>query len=156
MTNKENDLKLVYVLKVGTNSKGEGLYEFIFCKDTDAIMEMQEQWMWDETPASNDDNAEPPTPEYVDKILELKTDKFTLFCLHESDDHSYMDGVYTIHCLAYESETDVADYDAMLNDEYEEEDAPILVFHYGMTLKQVEGIFYERDIILKESTPQHI
>ena len=43
------DLKLIYILKIGYNSKGEGLYEFIFSSDITNID--VESWMWDIEPA---------------------------------------------------------------------------------------------------------
>lgn len=146
---KPNELKLVYVLKIGKNSKNEGLYEFIFSEDIAKVLEMAEEWLWDQTPAGAPDNAEVPSPEYCDKVLELKTDKFDLECLHDSNDKSYMDGVNTIHCLAYEVEIeeDYSSYEDMYNND--DDDSPLLVFHFGMTLEQVEDMLLSRDIIFE-------
>ena len=41
---------------------------------------------------------------------------------------------------------EMADYEEMFEGN---EDMPLLVFHYGMTLKQVEDKLYERNIIIK-------
>ena len=148
---KPNDLKLVYVLKIGYNSIGEGLYEFIFAKNIDKLLEEDtiEELMWDQSPASSKDNALPPTDELIDSIYSLKTLNFDLWCLHEANDRPYMDGVYTIHCLAYEVEKDeeyeYESYETMYD---EKNDSPYMVFHFGMTLEQVEDILYSRDIIL--------
>lgn len=153
MKNKPDDLKLVFVLKVGYNTKGEGLYEFIFSKNIENILSMKEEWEWEKSPASTTGNALPPTENYIDKIYELKTKEFNLECLHESHNHSYMDGVYTIHCLAYEADKEedyeYDDYENMYEDN--NDDLPLLVFHFGMTLNQVENILYQRDIILHDN-----
>lgn len=146
---KDTDLKLIYVLKIGYNSKGEGLYEFIFSTDETNID--SELWGWDLSPAV--DNAEPPTDEYIDAIYSLKTSSFDLFCLHEAVDREYMHGYHNIHALAYEIEYE-GENDSNGFNQYEEmfdnsNDLPLLVFHYGMTLKRVKEILYERKIVLQ-------
>ena len=147
----EDELKLIYVLKVGYNSKGEGLYEFIFSKDETNIN--VDEWGWDITPAC--DNAFPPTEDYIDKVIALKTSSFDLFCLHEAVDREYMHGYHTIHALAYEiipenEEDEEGSNDFAFNvDEHDE--APLLVFHYGMSLNQIMDLFSERKIILEKN-----
>lgn len=144
----EENLKLIYVLKVGYNSKGEGLYEFLFSTDETKIE--IEDWCWDMSPAC--DNAQPPSEEYINKVISLKTKSFDLFCLHEAVDREYLHGFYTIHALAYEKEKDeeggFETYENMMEDN---EDTPLLVFHYGMTLKQITELLDERKIILKDN-----
>lgn len=144
----DEDLKLIYILKIGYNSKGEGLYEFIFSHDETNID--VDGWLWDQEPAC--DNAEPPTEDYVDAIYKLTTDSFDLFCLHDAVDREYMHGYHLIHALAYEIEYEgdgdgFNQYEEMFNGD--KEDLPLLVFHYGMTLKKIKDMFYERKIILK-------
>jgi hypothetical protein len=146
----DNKLKLIFVLKIGYNSKDEGLYEFIFSLDPENID--IESWLWDISPAC--DNAVPPTEEYINKIVSLKTSSFDLFCLHEAVDREYMHGYHTIHALAYEIEREVngegfGDYEKMF--EKNNEDVPLLVFHYGMTLAQIKNLFDGRKIILKNN-----
>jgi hypothetical protein len=145
MKNDPNELKLIYVLKVGYNTMGEGVYEFIFSKDTENID--AEDWGWDNTPASA--HASPPEKEFIDKILSLKTKLFDLVCLHEANDRPYMHGYHTIHALAYENDDPV---DSNVESEFDMiyDDLPLLVFHYGMPISQVEDIFYQRDIVLKD------
>ena len=150
---KVDDLKLIYVLKIGYNSKNQGLYEFIFSKNPTNID--YESWSWDIEPAC--DNAEPPTDDYIDAIYSLQTDSFDLFCLHEAVDREYMHGYYNIHCLAYEKERedipdDYEDIFDRLGEKNEESEVgmEILVFHYNMTLDDVEKTLYERDIILRK------
>jgi hypothetical protein len=145
---KEN-LKLIYVLKVGYNYKYEGSYEFIFSFDETNIDAMK--WGWDISPAC--DNAYPPENEYINEVINLKTDLFDLFCLHEAVDREYMHGYHNIHALAYEVERDDEDNtESIIRENYpdNEDDLPLLVFHYGMSLAEVCDLFYERNIILKE------
>lgn len=137
------DLKLIYVLKIGYNTKGEGLYEFIFSKDSSNVD--AEAWGWTQMPAKGNANA--PDEKHIDLILSLKTDKIDLICLHELNDRTYIDGYYTIHALAFQDVDD--DSSDMMYDEL-----PILVFHYGMKLKEIQDILYTRDLLFKEITPE--
>ena len=148
-----NELKLIYVLKIGYNSKNQGLYEFIFSKNPTNVD--YEKWGWDLEPAC--DNAQPPEDDYIDEVFSLQTDSFDLFCLHEAVDREYMHGYYNIHCLAYEVEREDNGYDNYENifDQLgpkDEDDTSIdvIVFHYGMSLEDVEKTLYERDIILRK------
>jgi hypothetical protein len=149
MDYEENKLKLIYVLKIGYNAKGDGLYEFIFSIDPTNID--VEGWCWDLTPAC--DNAMPPSENFVNAIFNLKTSSFDLICLHEAVDRPYMHGYHTIHALAYEDESAVpqngqGDFEKMFESE-NEDDIPLLVFHYGMSLAKVKDLLNTRKIILK-------
>ena len=151
MEYEDNKLKLIFILKIGYNSKYEGLYEFIFSLDETNID--IEGWCWDLIPAC--DNALPPTEEYINAVFSLKTSSFNLFCLHEAVDRPYLHGYHTIHALAYEIEmnTDengnVGDYEKMF--EENKDDVPLLVFHYGMSLAKVKDMLNARKIILKNN-----
>jgi len=155
MDNEENKLKLIYVLKIGYNAKGEGLYEFIFSIDPTNID--IEGWCWDISPAC--DNATPPTETYINGIFNLKTSSFDLICLHEAVDREYMHGYHTIHALAYEIDKQVdensgsgfGDYEKMFEKGEEDDDLPLMVFHYGMTLGKVKEILNTRKIVLKNN-----
>ncbi len=141
----DKDLKLIYILKNGYNAKGDGIYEFIFSTNPTNID--IENWGWDISPAIN--NAQPPTEEYYDSIINLKTGSFNLFCLHEAVDREYMHGYHTIHALAYEIEMggDVESYDEI----YAENDLPLLVFHYGMSLARIKDLLDARKIVLNKN-----
>lgn len=147
----ENKLKLIYILKIGYNTKDEGCYEFVFSKD-DTNIDV-EGWCWDLSPAC--DNALPPTEEHTDLIINLKTNSFDLFCLHEAVDRPFMHGYYTIHALAYEIDKQdengnmISDYDKMFNED--NDDVPLLVFHYGMSLAKIKEMLEARKIILKNN-----
>lgn len=150
MIQSDDKLKLIFVLKIGYNSKQEGIYEFIFSQDETNID--IENWCWDLSPAC--DNALPPHEDYVTTVLSLKTNKFDLFCLHEAVDREYMHGYYTIHALAYETDRSIdsngySQYDNLFGSNDTDENAPLLVFHYGMTLARIKDVLYGRKIILK-------
>ena len=138
----DKNLKLIFVLKVGYNIKDEGLYEFIFSKDETNID--VETWCWDLAPAC--DNALPPTEDYYDTVISLKTKSFNLQCLMEDVTNPYIFGYHTINALAYETEL-ISDDDNGFN-QYEKmmegEDVPLLVFHYGMTLARIKDLLYAR------------
>lgn len=151
MTYDEKNLKLIYINKIGYNAKYEGLYEFIFSLDIENID--VEAWAWDLSPAC--DNATPPTEEYINAIVNLKTDSFDLFCLHEAVDREYMHGYHTIHALGYEIEKEddnpapFSDYEVMF--EKNNDELPLLVFHYGMSLEKIKNLLMPRNIILKNN-----
>ena len=143
----DSKLKLIFILKIGYNANDEGLYEFIFSLDPTNVD--VEGWCWDLSPAC--DNAVPPTKDLTDAIFNLKTSSFELFCLHEAVDREYMHGYHTIHALAYEIENEpdgsFSDYEKMF--ETDNDDVPLLVFHYGMSLGKVKDLLSSRKIILK-------
>lgn len=144
----DSDLKLIYILKIGNNSKNEGLYEFLFSRDETDIDYMQ--WGWNINPAN--DNAQPPSLEKVDEIVSLKTKSFDLFCLHEANDREYMHGYYTIHALAYEIEkTDEDGYDSYDDIFSDDSNQPLLVFHYGVTLDKVKSMLMNRNFRFKNN-----
>jgi len=149
MVQDDKNLKLIFILKIGYNSKQEGIYEFIFSQDETNID--IENWCWDLSPAC--DNAMPPSEDYVNAVFNLKTNKFDLFCLHEAVDREYMHGYYTIHALAYETDRTIdnngfSQYDKLFGGN-DEDNTPLLVFHYGMTLARIKDMLYARKIILK-------
>lgn len=144
----DDKLKLIYILKIGYNSNDEGLYEFIFSLDPTNID--VEGWMWDVSPAC--DNAEAPTPDFTNGIYSLKTSSLNFYCLHEAVDREYMHGYHTIHALAYELEEvpdgSYSDYEKMF--ETDDDDTPLLVFHYGMTLGKIKDLLSTRKIVLRD------
>lgn len=148
---EENEkLKLIYVLKIGKNSRNEGVYEFLFSHDPENID--VKMWNWDKSPAIDNKEFTVPDEEYISATYSLTTKDFTLFCLHDAIDRPYIHGYHLIHALAYEDEDaeepeEFADYEEMFNGN--KDDIPLLVFHYGMSLKSVEDKLYERNIILK-------
>jgi hypothetical protein len=66
-----------------------------------------------------------------------------------------MHGYHTIHALAYETDeggpTDDNGFDQFDEILGEQEELPLLVFHYGMTLTKVKELLNARKIILKNN-----
>lgn len=151
MKDKNNDqLKLIYVLKVGYNVRDEGQYEFIFSTDITNIC--VDEWNWDLSPAC--DNATPPTEDYYDKVVTLKTGSFDLFCLHEAVDREYLHGYHNIHALAYEIDRSDDRKGSNGFDEYESlmgtnTELPLLVFHYGMSLTTIINMLKPRNFVFR-------
>lgn len=135
LTEKEkNNLKLIYVLKVGETATKENIYEFIFSKDpTDVDID---SWGWNQSPACN--NSNPPDEDHYDHIVEMRIKNITLNCLHEAVDREYLHGYYNIHALAYE--------DIFSDDELDNNDDELLVFHYGISFQRIYEMFYSRNI----------
>jgi hypothetical protein len=130
-------------LKVGENYKEEGIYEFIFSDTKDELPYDWEEWGWDEIPAK--DMAQPPSRDFIKKVLTLKTDKFKLEVLHESLFFSIIQGFDKIISLAYERYEDTTEGEMVVDfSEFKR-----LVFHYGDTLKDVEEKLYVREVKLE-------
>lgn len=146
--NDKDDLKLIYILKIGTNTRNEGLYEFIFSKDIENVL--IDDWCWDISPAC--DNAVPPTDEYIDKIINLKTKSFELICLHESADREYLHGYHNIHALAYENYNNNNDNYESIFESDNKDNLPLLVFHYGLSLTEIESMLERRNYIIKNDS----
>lgn len=147
----KNTLKLIYVLKIGKNAKGEGVYEFLFSKTPEHID--VKGWNWDASPAVNYKEDTVPSEDYVDETYSLVTKDFELICLHDAIDRPYIHGYHHIHCLAYEDfdgEISSDDFSDNYEDFYENtDDKTVLVFHYNESLQSIEDKLYERNIILK-------
>lgn len=151
--NIDDKLKLIYIHKIGYTSDGYGVYEFIFSDDPSNID--VDQLGWEDSPAA--DYAKPP--EKYQKIINLKTNKFNLFCLHEAYDRPYVHGYYNIHALAYENVFDddtqsdgFKSYDNVFNNAVDDnDDSLILVFHFEMTLETIKELLYNKGIILKDN-----
>lgn len=153
----DNTQKLIYIHKVGYSSKRYPIFEFIFTENFDSItIDTVTEWSWDLTPAC--DYAEPPSSEYNDSTIELTAKSFDLFCLHESYDREYVHGFYNIHALAYETymKEDNNDYEAISKLISEAENPFILVFHYGMTFKDVKEQLESKDYVYHENKFMHV
>lgn len=125
---------LVYINKVGTNYKGENIYEFLFSKTPDKA----EGEDWDKTPANNMPN--PPEPEIVDLVKVLKT-KIKLELIQESTYFGMYDSVDGIVAVGWENlDEDGEDFEVKKR----------LVFKFGDTFEICNGRLYERDIVLKD------
>lgn len=136
---EKQDLKLIYVHKVGETATKENIYDFIFSKSPESID--ADSWGWNQSPACNNASA----PDDYDHLVEIRLKGITLICLHDAVDREYLHGYYNIHALAYE---DIFSDNNSEDDEYEsnETDDELLVFHYGVTYQTIYEKFFLRNI----------
>jgi hypothetical protein len=122
---------LIYINGLGSNYKGENIYEFIF---SDSIEEIWGE-DWDSRPANG--YPSPPDIEYVTKVGMLTTKKFTLELIQNSDVFSVQDSLDGVIALGWEKEEDI---DFSLTKR--------LVFQFGDDEQKIKDKLYERDIVL--------
>ena len=123
---------LIYVNKLGSNYKGENLYEFIF---SDSIKDIWGE-SWDSKPANG--YPSPPEIELVTKVGLLKN-SLDFEVLQNSDIFSMIDGMDDVIALAWENESESVNFDKQKR----------LVFRFGDKIEDVKNKLYERDIVLE-------
>ena len=123
---------LIYVNKLGSNYKGENLYEFIFSEN------IHDVWgeSWDSKPANG--YPSPPDLEFISKVGLLKN-VLDFEVLQNSDTFSMFDGVEDVIALGWEKESESVNFDIQKR----------LVFRFGDTIESVKNKLYERDIVLE-------
>ena len=123
---------LIYVNKLGSNYKGENLYEFIFSENINDV------WgeSWDSKPANG--YPSPPDLEFISKVGLLKN-VLDFEVLQNSDTFSMFDGVEDVIALGWEKESESVNFDIQKR----------LVFRFGDTIESVKNKLYERDIVLE-------
>jgi hypothetical protein len=123
---------LIYINKLGSNYKGENLYEFIFSEN------INDAWgeSWDSKPANG--YPSPPDLEFISKVGLLKN-VLDFEVLQNSDIFSMFDGVEDVIALAWEKESESVNF----------EKDKRLVFRFGDTIESVKNKLYERDIVLE-------
>jgi hypothetical protein len=123
---------LIYVNKLGSNYKGENLYEFIFSDNVNDV------WgeSWDSKPANG--YPSPPDLEFISKVGLLKNE-LDFDVLQNSDTFSMLDGMEDVIALAWEKESESVNF----------EKDKRLVFRFGNTLDSVKNKLYARDIVLE-------
>jgi hypothetical protein len=116
---------------MGSDYKGNFMYEFIFGDEKNCEGED-----WDSKPANG--YPKPPKLEHIKKVGLLKNSKLKMELVQNSDFFSFFDAVDKVIALGWEMDDDL-DFDRVSR----------LVFHFGMTIKEVEDKLYERDLILE-------
>lgn len=125
------DLKLIYVLQVGENWKGENIYEFLF-SDT---LENIDGDDWDVYPASG--KPSPPYKSMIKGVGKLVT-TFKFDVIQESDSFCVFDAVDGIIALAWENIDDYSEYpDSRIS------------FKFGEAFESVKDTLYSKDLILE-------
>ena len=120
--------KLIFVIGLGPNYKGDNLYEFIFSDTLD---------VWGESWESKPSNGYPLPPElkYIKKVGVLRNTDVKLELIQNSDFFCMIDAMDDIVALAWESE--------------DSDNQKRLVFRFGLTEQEIKDKLYERDLILE-------
>ena len=127
------ELYLIYINKIGTNFKGEHIFEFLFSDRTN--YDWDETWY--ESSVVTDKNDLTPDPSFIKLVGGLKTSELDLELIQNSGVFQIYNAVEGIIALAWEKLQDDQDYP-------EER----LVFRFGETKESVEGKLYSLDLVL--------
>ncbi|MFN7656491.1 MAG: hypothetical protein ACK5OW_01750 [bacterium] len=126
------ELYLIYINKVGTNHKGEHIFEFLFSNSVN--YDWDETWY--ESSVVTDKNDLTPDPSFIKFVGNIKTSDFDLELIQNSGVFQIYNAVEGIVALGWEKLED--------NGDYPEER---LVFKFGDTLKSVEEKLYSLDLV---------
>ena len=129
------DLKLIYINKIGTNYKGEHMFEFLFSDRTDHDWEEE----WYESSVVTDTSELTPPPSFIKEVGFLQTDELDLELVQESGVFQVYNAVEGIIALGWEK----WDEDEEIDDEIER-----LVFKFGDHKTEVEAKLLTLDIEL--------
>ena len=127
------ELYLIYINKIGTNFKGEHIFELLFSDKTN--YDWDESWY--ESSVVTDKNDLTPDPSFIKLVGGLKTSELDLELIQNSGVFQIYNAVEGIIALGWEKLQD--------DQEYPEER---LVFRFGETKKSVEEKLYSLDLIL--------
>ena len=127
------ELYLIYINKIGTNFKGEHIFEFLFSDRTN--YDWDETWY--ESSVVTDKNDLTPDPSFIKLVGGLKTPELDLELIQNSGVFQIYNAVEGIIALAWEKLQDDQDYP-------EER----LVFRFGETKESVEDKLYSLDLVL--------
>jgi hypothetical protein len=131
-----NDLKLIYINKIGTNFKGEHMFEFLFSDRTDH--DWDEEWY--ESSVVTDMTDLTPETSFIKSVGFLKTDLLDLELVQESGVFQVYNAVEGIIALGWEK----------WDDEEEEipEELKRLVFKFGDHKTEIEAKLMTMDLEL--------
>jgi hypothetical protein len=125
---------LIYINKIGTNFKGEHMFEFLFSDKTD--------WDWDESwyesSVITDKNDLTPEPNFIKLVGTLKTEDLDLELVQNSGVFQIFNAVEGIIALGWE----------ILEDSDEDYPEERIVFRFGENQKSVEDKLYSMDLVL--------
>lgn len=127
------ELYLIYINKIGTNFKGEHIFEFLFSDRTN--YDWDENWY--ESSVVTDKNDLTPDPSFIKLVGGLKTPELDLELIQNSGVFQIYNAVEGIIALGWEKLQDDQDYP-------EER----LVFRFGETKESVEDKLYSLDLVL--------
>ena len=120
--------KLIYVNGLGSDYKGQNLYEFIFSDDLNVWGDD-----WDSKPSNG--YPSPPDLHYIKKVGVLRNTNLKLELIQDSDFFSMEDAMDDVIALAWEIEN-----------EYNQKR---MVFRFGISEQEIKDKLYERDLVLE-------
>jgi hypothetical protein len=123
---------LIYINGLGSNYKGEHIYEFIFSNSIDEVWGEN----WESKPANG--YPSPPDIEYVSKVGVLTHGDIKLELIQNSDVFSVQDSLDDVIALGWEIEDEI-DFSLVKR----------LVFRFGEQEQIVKDKLYERDLVLQ-------
>lgn len=123
---------LIYINGLGSNYKGEHIYEFIFSNSIDEVWGEN----WESKPANG--YPSPPDIEYVSKVGVLTHGGIKLELIQNSDVFSVQDSLDDVIALGWEIEDEI-DFSLVKR----------LVFRFGEQEQIVKDKLYERDLVLQ-------
>lgn len=133
------DLYLIYINKIGTNFRGEHIFEFLFSDKTD--LDWDENWY--ESSVVTDKNDLTPDPSFIKLVGGLKTSELDLELIQNSGVFQIYNAVEGIVALGWEILKD--------DEDYPEER---LVFKFGETKESIEEKLYSLDLVLNYDEPK--
>ena len=129
----KKELYLIYINKIGTNYKGEHIFEFLFSDRTD--LDWDESWY--ESSVVTDKNDLTPDPSFIKLVGGLKTDVLDLELVQNSGVFQIYNAVEGIVALGWEKLVDGEDYP-------EER----IVFKFGEEKESIDEKLYSLDLVL--------
>jgi hypothetical protein len=131
------ELKLIYINKIGTNFKGEHMFEFLFSDRTDHDWEED----WYESSVITDMSIMTPPTNYIKSVGFLQTKELDLHLVQESGVFQVYNAVEGIIALGWEK----------WNEDEEEIDEELerLVFKFGDHRTEVEAKLMTMNIELE-------
>lgn len=120
--------KLIYVNGLGSDYKGQNLYEFIFSDDLNVWGDD-----WDSKPSNG--YPSPPDLHYIKKVGVLRNTNLKLELIQDSDFFSMEDAMDDVIALAWEIEN--------------EDNQKRMVFRFGISEQEIKNKLYERDLVLE-------
>ena len=120
--------KLIYVNGLGSDYKGQNLYEFIFSDDLNVWGDD-----WDSKPSNG--YPSPPDLHHIKKVGVLRNTNLKLELIQDSDFFSMEDVMDDVIALAWEIEN--------------EDNQKRMVFRFGISEQEIKDKLYERDLVLE-------
>jgi hypothetical protein len=130
------DLKLIYINKIGTNFKGEHMFEFLFSDRTDH--DWDEEW-YESSVVTDMSYLTPPMP-FIKMVGFLQTEEIDLHLVQESGVFQIYNAVEGIIALGWGK---------LSEDEEIDEESDRLVFKFGDFMTEVEAKLLTLGIDLK-------